>query len=199
MQEPYWWYILFVRAGAENRVILDLKHIFELKALPYNFEPFYPEAEQYYRSKEYQILGRHYRKRPLFPGYVFLETDLPEEEFLHEFSHFIYRSTDILRILKSGDGRHTLPTKERQRFEYLLRGKRCLEHSVGYIVGDKIIVEAGPLVGREGTIKKLNRHNRSAFIEVELFGEKMTVKAALEIVSKVAQESTQESTQENLN
>ena len=192
MRESYWWYILYLRAGAENRVILDLKRIFESKSLPYSLDPFYPEAEQYYRNKRYQILGHKYRKRPLFPGYVFIETDIPEDIFLREFSNYFYHSTDIVRLLKREDGQLALPLEERQRFEYLFRGKRCLEHSVGYIIGDKIVVESGPLLGREGTIKKLNRHNQDAIIEIEMFGEKMTVKVALEIVSKIKQEETED-------
>lgn len=187
MAEPYFWYILFVRAGSENRVISDFKKAFERKSLGFSFDVFYPEAEQYYRSKKYQILGHRYLKRPLFPGYVFVETDMPEQIFLSEFSLFVYRSADIIRILKDSSGSVTLPAEERQRFEYLLRGKRCLEHSVGYIAGDKIVVTAGPLVGREAIIKKINRHNRDAMIELDFFGEKITLKIALEVISKQKQ------------
>lgn len=184
------WYILFVRTGTENRVIADLKSAFEWKSLEYSFDVFYPEAEQYYRSKQYQILGRHYLRRPLFPGYIFIETDMPAADFLSEFLSFIYQSADVIRILRNSSGEISLPDEERQRFEYLLRGKRCLEHSVGYIVGDKIIVTAGPLQGREAIIKKINRHNRDALIELELFGEKISIKIALEIISKQKQEKS---------
>lgn len=179
-----WWYILFVCSGSENRVIADLNHASELKAISGTFDVFYPEAEQYYRGKKYQILGRHYLKRPLFPGYVFIETDMPAEDFLNEFSRFFYQSADIIRVLKNSSGEIALPEEERRRFEYLFRGKRCLDHSIGYIEGEQINVIAGPLAGREAIIKKINRHNRDAYIEVELFGEKITLKIALEIVSK---------------
>lgn len=187
MAEPYFWYILFVRTGSENRVISDFKKAFERKSLGFSFDVFYPEAEQYYRSKKYQILGHRYLKRPLFPGYVFVETDMPEQIFLSEFSLFVYRSADIIRILKDSSGEIALPETERQRLNYLLRGKHCLEHSVGYIVGEQIVVTAGPLMGREAIIKKINRHNRDALIELELFGETLSLKIALEIISKQTQ------------
>lgn len=187
MLQSCWWYILFVRAGSENRVIADLRSAFEQKSPNYSFDLFYPEAEQYFRSKKYQILGHRYLKRPLFPGYVFIETDMPASDFLSEYITFIYRSMDIIRILKDSSGEIALPETERQRLNYLLRGKHCLEHSVGYIVGEQIVVTAGPLMGREAIIKKINRHNRDALIELELFGETLSLKIALEIISKQTQ------------
>lgn len=183
-RETSWWYILFVRAGSENRVVADLKSAFERKSPEFSFDVFYPEAEQYYRSKKYQILGHRYLKRPLFPGYVFIETDMPATSFLSEYILLIYRSMDIIRILKDTAGGIALPDGERDRLNYLFRGKHYLEHSVGYIEGDRIIVTAGPLLGREALIKKINRHNRDALIEMDLFGEKLTLKIALEIISK---------------
>jgi transcriptional antiterminator NusG len=56
--------------------------------------------------------------------------------------------------------------------------------SKGIIEGDHIIVESGPLKGYEGFIKKIDRHKRIAFIDVELFNTVTTVKVGLEIVSK---------------
>lgn len=184
MVEPYWWYVLFVRAGRENKVISELKTAFERKEVAFELDVFYPEAEQYYRSKKYHILGHRYLRRPLFPGYLFVETTMPEDTFLREFSDYVYHSPDIIRLLKDSGGQVALPDDERKRFEYLFRGKRCIEHSVGYIVGEKIVVEAGPLAGREGIIRRINRHNHDALIEFTLFGEQTSVKVALEVVSK---------------
>ena len=59
-----------------------------------------------------------------------------------------------------------------------------MEHSIGYIEGDRIIITGGPLVGREGGIKKINRHHRVAQIEIDMFGQKQVVDVALEIVEK---------------
>ncbi|MCM1367587.1 MAG: hypothetical protein NC184_02090 [Roseburia sp.] len=187
MQEPYWWYVLYVRANAEQRVIGDIGRFVKSCGFPYEFEPFCPETEVYYRGKKGSEQGRTYRKRPLFPGYVFIETNMPSDKFKREFSTYIYNSADIIRMLKQGaSGEISLPSDERMRFEFLLKGKRCLEHSVGYIVGDRIQVECGPLSGLEGMIKYINRHNRYATIEVEMFGTKIKASVALEVVTKLA-------------
>ncbi len=188
MDDTYWWYVLFVKTNKENKVIQDVTVFYNSLQLAYRFEAFYLESEYYYRNKQERILGRHYRKRPLMPGYVFIETNMPAVEFLGKYSYFVSTSADIIKILKYNDfDEIALPEEERLRFEFLYRGKRCLEHSIGYITGDKIVVQGGPLVGREGLIKHINRHNREAIIEFEMFNQQITAKVALEIVSKTSE------------
>lgn len=185
MRDDYNWFILYTRSNAEKRVMDDFATAFEKRNTSYELEPFCPESEIYYRGKTKHSEGKTYRKRPLFPNYVFLETDMPEKDFVREFSSYIYNSPDIVRMLRyGGSGGFALNLSERQRFEYLFRGKRCLERSEGYIEGDKIIVTAGALVGHEGLITRINRHNRFATIKVEMFGQTIEVSVALEIVEK---------------
>ncbi len=186
MQEPYNWYVLYTRTNAEQRVIRDITDAFYKKSPNFEFEPFCPESEFYYRNKSEKRLDKVYRRRPLFPNYVFIETTMPENEFLKQFSSFIYNSPDIIRILNYGStGKIALDPEERKRFEYLFKGKRCFEHSEGYIEGDKIVITAGALVGREGLITHINRHNRLAIIKIQMFGGTIEAKVALEIVNKI--------------
>lgn len=185
MQEPYYWYVLYVRTNTEQRVVEDIKRAYSSFGLDYGFEPFCPQSETYFRNAEAKKLGKQYRKRPLFPGYVFIETDMPQKEFLRDFSAYLYNSVDIIRILRQGaSGEIALPQQERIRLEFLLKGKRCLERSVGYYVGDRVCIEAGALVGCEGLITYIDRHNRFAVIEVDMFGSKAKARVALEIVGK---------------
>lgn len=57
--------------------------------------------------------------------------------------------------------------------------------SKGIIEGERTIVLSGPLKGKEGYIKKIDRHKRKAWLEVELFGRIQNIQLGLEIVSKV--------------
>ena len=181
MQEPYYWYVMYVKSNNEKRVAADIVRA-DLSG-GYALEPFCPEAEFYYgKNAERKDV---YRKRLLFPAYVFIETDMPEREFARAFSTYIYNSQDIIRLLRYGKtDRIALPLEERQRLEFLLKGKRCLDRSVGVIEGDRIVISCGPLVGMEGMIKHINRHSRTATIKTELLGSVVEVKVALEIVSK---------------
>ena len=186
MQEPYWWYVLYVRSNTEHKVVESFQKSFVKKGLAYELETFCPESEKYYKDKHSRGLGKTYRKRPLFPGYVFVETGIPEDEFRIMSFDIIQTSNDIIRLLRYGkNGSIALRQDERERFEYLFKGKRCLEHSVGYIEGDKIIITGGSLIGMEGCKKKINRHHRSATVELEMFNRTQTIDVALEIVSKV--------------
>lgn len=184
MQEPYWWYVLYVRSNTEHKVAESFQKSFVRKGLPYELEAFCPESEKYYKDKQSRIMGKRYLKRPLFPGYVFVETNMPSDVFRAEFFDVIYNSSDIIRLLRYGESNDiALRQEERQRFEYLFKGKRCIEHSIGYIDGEKIIITGGPLIGQEGIIKRINRHHRTAQIDIDMFGQKQTIALALEIVS----------------
>ena len=185
MKEPYNWYVIYVRSNTESSVVDALKSAFSKICDGYEYDAFCPESEQYYRDKLSRLQGKTYRKRPLFPGYVFFETNMPEDIFRKAIFDVINKSHDIIRLLSYGDRTDVaLRQEERERLEFLLKGKRCLERSVGYIEGDKIVVTGGSLIGLEGSIVKVNRHNRSADVELTMFGQKQVIKMALEIVSK---------------
>lgn len=182
MQEPYYWYVFYVRTGKENRVVQDIARFADTKGFSSEtLEPFCPQTETYYRAG---TAGKRYQKRPLFSGYVFVETRLDKTEFLTAFGSFIYGSQDIIRVLKSGNDNIALPDDERVRLEFLLKDKRCVERSVGFINGDTVTITAGALMGCEGMITYINRHNRYADIELDMFGGKTKARVALEIVEK---------------
>ena len=186
MEEPYWWYVLFVRTNSERRVVRDVTDFVKASKAPYEIEAFIPESEVYYRNKKFREIGKQYSKRPLFPGYVFVEANIPSKDFIELLGGFIYDSTDVIKLLRYGDsGEAAVALDERRRFEYLFRGKRCLEHSQGFIEGDKITIESGPLKGREGSIKYINRHNHCAKVEFKMFDKAIMADVALEIVKKV--------------
>ena len=185
MTEPYWWYILFVRAGKETKVINDFMLVAESRKIPFEIDIFCLQSEVYFRGKQRQTSGEKYKKKPVMPGYIFVETNMPARDFLGEFSEYIRNSSEIIRILNSGEVDNiALPDAERKRFEYLFLGKRSLDHSVGYIEGERIVITMGPLKGREGLIKHINRHNRMAIIELSVFEQSLCVKIALEIIEK---------------
>ena len=185
MQEPYWWYVLYVRSNTEHKVVDSFQKTFNSKRLPYELEAFCPESEKYYKDKQSRTMGKTYQKRPLFPGYVFVETNMPSDVFQTTFFDAICYSTDIIRLLRYGlSGDIALRQDERHRFEFLLKGRRYIKHSIGYIEGDRIIITYGPLLGMEGHIKKINRHHRSAQIEMDMFNQKQIVDVALEIIER---------------
>ena len=76
-------------------------------------------------------------------------------------------------------------TEKEQRFIQRLGGNGyVVEMSEGIIEQSKVRVTSGPLMGMEGYIRKIDRHKRKAWLELELFGRKQTVQVGLEVVSK---------------
>jgi transcriptional antiterminator NusG len=57
--------------------------------------------------------------------------------------------------------------------------------SIGFIEGDQVRVVSGSLVGMESQIKKINKHNRTAIIEVQFLGEIRKIVLMLEVLDKV--------------
>lgn len=117
----------------------------------------------------------------MFPGYVFVATDHPEL-LLDQ----LRRMPMFARLL--GDGQRFLPlSPEEVNFIKAFCGeKHVAEMSVGVIEGDKVHVLLGPLRNCEGIIRKINRHKRAAYVEMQMLGRSILVKLGLEIVHKYA-------------
>ena len=60
-----------------------------------------------------------------------------------------------------------------------------MKMSEGYIEGDQLVITDGPLTYYEGKIVKINRHKRTAVLEVEFLGRKNQVTVGLEVVGKI--------------
>ena len=57
--------------------------------------------------------------------------------------------------------------------------------SRGVIRNGNTVVTSGPLKGREGLIRRINRHRRTAEIEIPFRGKTVQVTVGLEIYEKV--------------
>jgi transcription antitermination factor NusG len=57
--------------------------------------------------------------------------------------------------------------------------------SIGIVIGDKIRIKSGLLIGMESMIKKIDRHGRNATIELNLLVDIRNVTVALEITAKI--------------
>lgn len=61
----------------------------------------------------------------------------------------------------------------------------CIEKSSGIVVGTRIFIKEGPLMGKESIIKRIDRHKRKAIIDLECMGVLSQVHVGLEIVEKI--------------
>ena len=172
-----YWYVLFVRSGREEKVERLLKSRLD-KDL---FYPFVPLHERIF--KKAGVLSKEIK--PLFPSYLFIESEIPGHEFVKMTSQLISSIKDIVRLVKYSNTEISLRESERLMLLSLSNSNRCIELSCGVIEGDKVRIVEGPLKGQESIIKKINRHKRQAWIEIKFIGDIQMVNLALDIVEKV--------------
>lgn len=167
------WYVVQVRRGSEDFTAERCRALIPDSILIQCFVPKYKHMKRYHGKW-------HYETDVLFPGYVFMVTDRVADLFtkLKEVPDF----TSLL----GNDGEAVYPIYKEEVL-FLLRydpEHHNLDMSEGYIIGDAITITSGPLMGHEGLIKKIDRHKRLAFLEVDIMGQVTTVKVGLEIISK---------------
>lgn len=166
------WYVIQVVTGKEEAILEMIK---KYKAQEYIKECFSPKYE---RRKKY--LGQwHKEEAILFPGYIFVITDQAEELY-----QTLKQIPEMTKLLGVGE-KWTPMTEEDIKIVELLSGKeRLVKLSEGYVVGTDIIVVKGPLQGMEGTIRRIDRHKRRAYLEIPMFGRTLSTEVGLEIVEK---------------
>lgn len=74
-----------------------------------------------------------------------------------------------------------------EEVELLMRigtDEQLVEMSSGIIENDRVRILSGPLMGMEGNIRRIDRHKRIAYLEIEMFGRTVEMKVGLEIIRK---------------
>lgn len=166
------WYVIQVRTGKEEEIRFQCEKLIEKEILERCFIPHYEQMKRYQGKW-------HKEQRILFPGYVFLVSDDKER-----LPFALQRVMGLTKLIGTGD--EIVPLTEEEVNFLLEFGKeeQVVGMSKGIIVKDKVIIQTGPLKGNEGLIKKIDRHKRKAWLELELFGRTVETQVGLEIVEK---------------
>ena len=113
----------------------------------------------------------------LFPGYLIVVTDRVDE-----LESQLRRVPAFAWVLGNDGGFVPLERDEVAWIDaFTEKGHRTVGVSEGVIEGDRIIVLKGPLVGRAGWIRKINRRQRTAYLERHMFGRTIQTKSGLGI------------------
>ena len=166
------WYVVQVFRGQEDNFIQRLNNE--------DYEVFTPKQIHLLKRRDRVIKAM----KPLFPGYIFIATDKDYTSFRKYYQQSIAIIDGCVKILKYKDEVEALYPHERQFIERFVNKDRIIDASIGFIEGDRIRIIEGPLIGNESLIKKINRHKRTAMVEVTLFGEVQTIELSCEIIAK---------------
>lgn len=164
------WYLLKCPEGKEQDLTRKYKALAEWRELK--------EVACF----EYQRMMRyggswHLERRPLLPGYVFLSVrgdELPPDDMLLPVDYRAEPEGIDISIIPCG-------------FPYmktLCQRDNLVSMSKGIIKNGNPMVTSGPLKSREELIRRIDRHKRTADIEIPLGTGKRQVTVGLEIYEK---------------
>jgi len=166
------WYAIQVLTGQES---LTITLIHALIGENYYEDLFIPEKELLLQKQgEWKKV-----KSLMFPGYIFAVTDHAEELFLQ-----LKTVPKLTKLLSVGEEIVPISRWEELLLQELTNQNHLAEFSSGFFEGDYLIIEKGPLSGKEALVRKIDRHKRTAMLEVEMFGQKIQIKMGLEVVRK---------------
>jgi transcriptional antiterminator NusG len=170
------WYVIQTLSSKEEKVKRYLEYITP-SGLYDDCRIVYYEIERRYKGEW------HKESKRMFPGYLFMITDEPET-----LMPYLRNCPEPSRILMVDGVPAPLLPHEEQFLKTLTDQGETVSMSVGIKEGDKIIVSQGFLKGRESYIRRIDRHKRRAWIEVDLLGETRLAEVGLEVVKKVEPE-----------
>ena len=155
------WYVLFSRIEKQWQLcdILCQEGV----------HAFLPVMEYYRRDRK--VLD----KKPMFPGYIFVRSEMNQEEFDHFLDSLEGRRWGFIKQLKD-EGSAALTEDERKFFGILLDESGETKMSYGYLNGrGRAVVTHGPLIRFERLIKKTDRHNHLAYLSFDFFDHPIQV------------------------
>lgn len=177
--DKIFWYVLFVRTNAEDRLVEKLR-----QKLDEDFRPFVLKKTCVFRRQGEKSLFQ----KICFPGYVFIESAQPPEKFIEYALPIVHKLKDAYRFLCYGDGDENniaMQEEERVALSSIFGADYCINISTGFKEGDAIKIVSGALVGKESTILKINKNRSQATIAIGMFGTIVPATVGIELIEKV--------------
>ena len=165
------WYVLFVIANQEEKV----KKILE-KEVGDEYKFIVPKREL--RERKDGIW--HMVKRKLFPGYVLIKGIMNIEVY-----HKLKKIPGIIKLLSNEGDILTVDEKELRVLKVILGSDDNIGISKLYKENDSVKIIAGPLVGLEGQIVKVDFRKGRAKVSLSFMNEERVVELGIEVVDKI--------------
>jgi len=179
MNEKYsdFLYVLWVKTGREEIAFKQIQTLFGDSITWLNLL-----VETFFR-KQGKVLKI---TKPAFPGYIFLTTEIENNEFIFRARECARQSLSILKPLcYTGTFQAAMREDERAIIDRLWQGKNCIEASTGFFKGDYVVITDGPFIGQESIIKEIHPRKLQAIIEIEMMGRTISIQIGLEIIRKL--------------
>ena len=162
------WYVIWATTGQEENTKGLIEQLID--------KELYSRCEILYKVRNIKRKGKWEK---LIPSYMFIETDR-----IDDLAAALTRVPKFSLVLQTGGSFHALDERDQKLIKQFALDDEVVDVSKGYIIGDRIYVTEGPLVGMEGYIKRIDRHKRMATVSLNLFDRPTDVSVGLEIVEK---------------
>ena len=164
------WYVIWTETGKEKEAAAELKS--RLAAGTFN-ECWVPVRIERHKRQGKMINV----EKALFPGYFFIDCEDVKPVVIQ-----LRRLERFRVLLKSGDIYLPITEQDEKMIRRLTDHYGKLNVSLIKIIDGKLTVVDGPLKNMEQYITKTNLHKRKVLVEMELFEQKHSFWAAVEIV-----------------
>ena len=164
------WYVLHTKSRHESVVNDGL--------LKKNIEVFLPKVTMRSRRRDRKVMIRI----PLFPGYLFVKTDL------HPNSHLeVVKTAGAVRLIGNNQGPVHVDEKTIESLKIMVATDNPITTGYRLKKGDRVIVVQGPFTGVVGSFVRYGGQNR-VIVNVEALGQYAGVEVSeddIEILPKI--------------
>ncbi|MEA1946034.1 MAG: UpxY family transcription antiterminator [Thermodesulfobacteriota bacterium] len=149
----YSWYVLHTKSRFENVVNEGL--------IKKSIEVFLPKIQVKSKRRDRKAMIRV----PLFPGYLFVKSNLNPNEHLE-----IVKTVGSVRLIGNKDGPIPVPSDTIKSLEIMVGGNNTVITGTRFKKGDRVVVVYGPFIGVIGTFVRYRGKGR-VIVNIEALGQ----------------------------
>ncbi|MCX7820506.1 MAG: transcription termination/antitermination protein NusG [Brevinematales bacterium] len=181
------WFVVQVYTGYEKKVMNELiakKNNTFLRDII--FDVCVPEEEYTVEKNKKKVV----RKRNLYPGYVLVELDIPEDDTLWKKVYAEIKGiSGVGMFLTGGEGKKPIPLSyDEVKSIFEKTGELKVDLAVlesDFSIGEKVKINEGPFKDFEGEVQEINTEKNSLVVRVEIFGRLTPVELEFNQVRKL--------------
>lgn len=174
------WYVIQTVSGKEQSCAGICRARIDSSLYNRIFVPMYID-KLHFKGKWHDV------KKVLFPGYFFIDT-----EEIDAVSDIISGIELFAKILKNAEKPSPIHSEEKNFLQSMMDDEYIIHCSKGFIIGEKICITEGPLRNHYGLIRKIDRHRRTANLEINFFGRMTPAEVGLEVLARLTEDEFRE-------
>jgi len=160
-------YVLHTKSRFENVVNEGL--------IKKSMEVFLPKVQVRSKRRDRKMMIRV----PLFPGYLFVKTNLEPSEHLE-----IVKTAGVVRLVGNKEGPISVPSDTIESLKIMVKGDNTVTTGTRFKKGDRVIVVYGPFTGVIGTFARYRGKGR-VIVDIEALGQYAGVDVSEEDIERL--------------